>query len=111
NLSKGLWSVELTGKSNASAPGFLLFEGDERTELASYATHARQIVGETFGLTAQLTGIAAGDKALVGAAAGRIERAVLKVTGPDGSSESLAMFDDGLHGDGLAGDGVFGAGF
>lgn len=111
NLPKGMWSVELSTKSRAATPGFLLIEGDSRTELASYATHTRQLVGETFGLTAQLTGVDQGEKAVLGAGAGRIDRAQMKVTTPDGRSETFAMFDDGRHGDGAAGDGLFGAGF
>lgn len=111
NVAKGLWSLELTGMTKTNAPGFILLQGDDRTELASYATHRRQLVGESMGLTAQLTGIDAQGTAVMGAGAGWIERATLTVTYPDGSNQNFAMFDDGQHDDGLAGDGVFGASF
>lgn len=111
SLAKGQWSVELINKSRQAVPGFLLLEGDPATELASYATHRRQLVGEKMGLTAQLTGVDSHDKAVLGAGAGRIERATLKVTRPDGASETVLMFDDGQHDDGVAGDGLFGAAF
>ena len=111
NVAKGMWSIELTSKARLATPGYVLLEGDDRTELASYATHSRQIIGETLGLTAQLTGVDAQGKAILGPGAGRIDRATLNVTGPDGRSESFAMFDDGQHDDGAAGDGLFGAAF
>ena len=109
-LPKGAWQVEIIGPKKAQR-AFLLLEGDGDTELASHAWHGRQLVGETLGLTTQLTGVDGMGKALTGAAAGRIERAWINLTGPDGSSTTLPMFDDGLNGDGLAGDGVYGAGF
>ena len=111
NLSKGTWSISLASLSKNLGSGYLLLEGDTDTELASYATHSRQLVGETLGLTAQLTGMSAIGKAVTGPGAGRIERATLVVTGPDGQIESFPMFDDGLHADGAAGDGLFGAEF
>lgn len=112
NLPKGLWSLQLDGyAAKAGNPGFLLLEGDDRTELASYPGHRRQLVGETMNLTAQLTGVDAKGEAVVGFAAGWIERATLQVTAPDGSVENHVMHDDGLHDDGVAGDGIFGGGF
>lgn len=111
NLAKGTWSIELRSKARHSEPGFLLIEGDERTELASYATHSRQLVGETLGLTAQLAASDTQGEGVLGAAAGHIDRATLKVTGPDGQAADYPMFDDGQHADGAAGDGLFGAAF
>lgn len=111
NLAKGAWSLELSGNAKSGQRSFLLLEGDAGTELASYATHGRQVVGESLGLTAQLAGIDALGKAITGAGAGRIERATLTVTGPDGKVQSFAMFDDGKHDDGAAGDGLYGAAF
>lgn len=63
------------------------------------------------GLTAQLTAIDASEKALTGAAAGRIERATMEVTTPSGKIESHAMFDDGQHEDGAAGDSLYESSF
>lgn len=111
SLAKGVWSIELANTSRKAVSGFLLLEGDPATELASYATHRRQIVGETLGLTAQLTAVDARDNAMLGAKAGRIEHATLTVTRPDGVTETFPMFDDGQHEDGIAGDGLFGAAF
>ena len=111
NLAKGAWSLDLGSRAKSAGRNFLLIEGDAGTELASYATHSRQVVGETLGLTAQLAAIDAVGKARTGKQAGRIERATLNVTYPDGQNQSFAMFDDGLHDDGAAGDGLYGAGF
>lgn len=111
NLAKGAWSLDLGGSAKSAGRSFLLIEGDAGTELASYATHGRQVVGETLGLTAQLAAIDGAGKAATGPGAGRIERATLTVTGPDGRVETFAMFDDGKHDDGVAGDGLYGAGF
>ena len=111
NLAKGAWSLDLGGNAKSAGRNFLLIEGDAGTELASYATHSRQIVGETLGLTAQLASIDGAGKARTGKDVGRIERASLTVTGPDGKVEAFAMFDDGQHDDGVAGDGLYGAGF
>lgn len=110
SMPKGAWQVEVTGPKNAQR-AFLLLEGDADTELASHTWHGRQLVGETLGLTTQLTGVDGKGKALTGAAAGRIERAWINLTGPDGSTTTLPMYDDGLNGDGKAGDGIYGAGF
>lgn len=111
NLATGSWKIDLSGSAKAASQGYLLLEGSPSTELASYATHTRQLVGQRMGLTAQLTAIDASEKALTGAAAGRIERATMEVTTPSGKIESHAMFDDGQHEDGAAGDGLFGAAF
>lgn len=110
-VESGAWTLKIRAGAGAPQRGYVLIEGDERTELASYQTHTRQLTGERIGLAARLTATDARDKVLMGSAAGRIERAELRVTYPDGSVGVHAMFDDGLHGDGLAGDGVFGGDF
>jgi hypothetical protein len=110
-VENGAWSLKISATQGAPQRGFLLIEGNERTELASYQTHTRQLVGERIGLAARLTATDAQDKVLLGAAAGRIERAELRVTYPNGSVGLSPMFDDGLHADGAAGDGVFGGEF
>ena len=109
-LQNGQWTLKLRGAPGAN-DGFVLIEGDEATELASYQTHKRQLVGERLGVTALLTGTRADDSVLLGKAAGRIDSAVLRVTGPDGGIATYGMFDDGLHADGAAGDGLFGGDF
>ncbi len=98
NLQGDRWGIELRSGSNA-AGGFILVEGDADTELASYPTHTRQLVGERLGLTALLTS-SADDTVRVGKKAGGITEAVIRVTAPDGSQAQYAMFDDGHHDDG-----------
>lgn len=105
NLQGDNWGIELRGSANA-AGGYVLVEGDAATELASYQTHARQLVGERLGLTALLT-TTAGDAVSVGRKAGRIAEAVIRVTAPDGSQAQYAMYDDGRHDDGRANDGLY----
>ncbi len=111
NLASGSWQISLEGNAKAASQGYLLIEGSASTELASYPTHTRQLVGQVMGLTAQLTAIAPSEKAITGAGAGRIERAEMEVTSPSGKTHRVAMFDDGQHEDGAAGDGIFGAAF
>jgi hypothetical protein len=110
-VADGEWTISLSAKSASAGRGFLLVEGDAGTELASHLAHKRQRVGERIGVVAQLTATDAGEKVLMGGAAGRIESASLRVTAPDGSERIEAMFDDGLHADGIAGDGLFGGDF
>lgn len=110
-VPNGEWTLKLRAESGAAARGFVLIEGDERTELASYQTHKRQRLGERLGFTAQLTAVDEFETPLLGKAAGRIARAELRVTAPDGVIETHAMFDDGRHDDGSAGDGLFGGDF
>jgi len=108
-IQPGHWNLKIQGA--AGARGFVLIEGDPRTELSSYQTHARQLVGEKIGVAALLTGEGSKHDVTMGKAAGRIDSATLRVTFPDGRIESYAMFDDGLNGDGEAGDGIFGGSF
>jgi hypothetical protein len=116
-LQAGTWTLKLHAPAGASRKGFVLLEGDAGTELASYQTHRRQLVGERIGLAAVLSatgndddleGVAGID---LGKAAGRIDTAILRVTAPDGAISTFAMHDDGRHDDGAAGDGVFGGSF
>ena len=106
----GRWTLRLSAKGGEANDGYVLIEGDEATELSSYQTHKRQLLGERIGLAGVLS---VSDKAgtRLGAAAGRIDSATLRVTAPDGTVETFAMYDDGLHGDGLAGDGTVGGDF
>jgi len=109
-LASGNWRLQLKAGRNAPRDGYVLLEGDPATELASYQTHRRQLVGERIGVAALLTATA-GDDIKLASAAGRIDDARLRVTHPDGSIASYAMFDDGRHGDGAAKDGVYGGDF
>ena len=104
NLQGDRWGIELRGGSDA-AGGFVLVEGDADTELASYPTHTRQLVGERLGLTALLTS-SADDAVRVGRKAGGITEAIIRVTAPDGSQALYPMYDDGRHDDGRANDGL-----
>ncbi len=108
NLQGDRWTLSLRG--NTAGDGFILIEGDPATELASYPTHARQLVGERLGVTALLT-TSLDDNVRVGSKAGRIDQALLRVTAPDGSRTTYPMFDDGRHDDGVAGDGLFAGDF
>ena len=110
-VESGTWSLKISAAAGASKRGFLLMEGSDSTELASHQTHSRQLVGERIGLAARLTATDADEKVLMGDAAGRIDRAELRVTYPDGRVAVDAMFDDGAHDDGSAGDGVYGGDF
>lgn len=110
-VPSGEWTLKLRAEAGAPARGFVLIEGDERTELASYQTHKRQLLGERIGFTAMLTTVDEFERPLLGKAAGRITRAELRITAPDGTVETRAMFDDGAHDDGAAGDGLYGGDF
>ena len=109
NLQGDNWTLKLRSAS-AAKDGFILIEGDEATELASWQTHTRQLVGQRLGLTALLT-TSLDDKVRVGKTAGRINQAIIRVTGPDKMTATYPMFDDGRHDDGIAGDGLFGGDF
>ena len=109
NLQGDNWTLKLRSASGAK-DGFILIEGDEATELASWQTHSRQLVGQRLGLTALLT-TSADDKVRVGKTAGRINQAIIRVTAPDKTTATYPMFDDGQHDDGVAGDGLFGGDF
>jgi hypothetical protein len=106
-LHQGTWKLEVQAAGTAPRQGFLLVEGNPAVELSSHPSHLRFHAGGELGLTARLSAEIEGEIAL-GAAAGRIEEAYIRVTRADGSVEKVAMFDDGLHADGAAGDGVFG---
>ncbi|SFN58379.1 hypothetical protein SAMN05216289_13323 [Dokdonella immobilis] len=103
------WTLRLHG-SAGSRDGFVLVEGDQATELASYQTHTRQLTGQRLGLTALLT-TSNDERVSVGNTAGRITEASIRVTNPDRSIATYAMYDDGRHDDGVAGDGLFAGDF
>jgi hypothetical protein len=108
-LQGDTFTLRLRG-ATAGKNGYLLVEGDAATELASYQTHARQLVGQRLGLTALLTS-SLSDSVRVGNTAGRINQASIRVTAPDHSEATYPMFDDGQHDDGAAGDGLFAGDF
>jgi hypothetical protein len=110
-IASGVWTLKIAAAPGAPRDGFVLIEGDGSTELASYQTHRRQLVGERIGVAALLTATDAVDKVALGHAAGQVESARLRVTAPDGTVRTYAMADDGRHQDGAAGDGVYGAAF
>ncbi|MFC6840341.1 choice-of-anchor X domain-containing protein [Xanthomonas theicola] len=107
----GAWTLQL--RSNLSKPqqGYLMVEGDERTELASYLRNRHQLVGQPLTLNTVLGGSDARGRALLGAQVGRVKRAELRIIAPDGEERTVAMTDDGMHGDGEAGDGIYGSSF
>lgn len=109
NLKGDNWTLRLRAAAGAK-DGFVLIEGDQATELASWQTDRRQLVGQRIGLTALLT-TSADDSVRVGRMAGRISQAIIRVTAPDHGVANYPMFDDGRHNDGAAGDGLFAGDF
>jgi hypothetical protein len=108
-LEGDTWTLKLHSAAGAK-DGFVLIEGDQSTELASWQTHSRQLAGQRLGLTALLT-TSANDAVRVGNTAGRITQATIRVTAPDHSVTTYQMFDDGRHNDGAARDGLFAGDF
>lgn len=111
NIRSGDWSLKLSAGSAAATRGFVLLEGQSDTQLVSYATTTKQLVGERIGFVASLYGETADGDVLYGKSAGRVGSASLRVTYPDGNEQTLAMYDDGKHADGVAGDGIYGGDF
>lgn len=111
NAAKGMHTLTLRGSAGGAQRGFVLIEGDDATELASYQTHARQLRGERIGFAATLTHAELEGDIALGKAAGKVGSATLNVTAPGGNRASYPMFDDGAHADGAAGDGTFGGDF
>ncbi len=110
-VESGEWTVKLTAASGASPRGFVLVEGQSDTQLVSYQTHTRQLVGERIGFVASLYGETEQGDVLFAKAAGRVGSASMRVTTPSGAVRNLPMFDDGMHSDGIAGDGIYGGDF
>lgn len=111
NIQSGDWSLKLSAGSAAATRGYVLLEGQSDTQLVSYATTTKQLVGERIGFVASLYGETADGEVLYGKSAGRVGSASLRVTAPDGAEQTYAMYDDGLHADGRAGDGIYGGDF
>ncbi|KAB0532300.1 choice-of-anchor X domain-containing protein [Xanthomonas cissicola] len=107
----GAWSLTLQSSSPVAQRGYVLMEGDPRTQLASYLRTRQQQVGQSLTLNALLSGNDARGATLLTAQAGTIDQASLRVIDPQGGVRSLPMADDGKHGDGAAGDGVYGGTF
>jgi hypothetical protein len=107
----GEWTLQLRASTPQVQRGYLLMEGDERTQLASYPHDRQRQTGRPLALNAVLAGNSATGETRVGLDAGRIERAELRVIAPDGNVSTTAMADDGFHDDGAAGDGVYGGSF
>ena len=110
-IESGEWTVKLSAAQGASPRGFVLVEGQSDTQLVSYQTHTKQLVGERIGFVASLYGETEEGEILHAKAAGRVGSATLRVTTPSGEVQNLSMFDDGLHSDGAAGDGIWGGDF
>ncbi len=108
----GNWQVTLRASpGSTSHRGFLLIEGDQATELASYQTHRRQWPGERIGFVTMLSGTDRSGAVALGRSAGSVSAANLRVTAPDGTVVQSSMHDDGQHADGAADDGVYGGDF
>ncbi|UKE73250.1 choice-of-anchor X domain-containing protein [Xanthomonas graminis] len=110
--ANGSWTLTLRADGSAAQRGYLLMEGDGRTQLASYPSDRRQLHnGQRIGLTAMLGGSDRHGATTLATNAGRIREAQLRVTAPDGTVTQWPMADDGRHGDGAAGDGVYAGDF
>lgn len=109
-IETGVWSLNINSNGGAQRSGFVLLEGESNTQLVSYQSKFNQRVGQRIGFVATLSEQHGANVAL-GAEAGRVERASLRVTSPNGQVSTLGMFDDGRHNDGLANDGTFGGDF
>ncbi|WP_039448099.1 choice-of-anchor X domain-containing protein [Xanthomonas vasicola] len=107
----GNWSLTLQSASPVAQRGYVLMEGDKRTQLASYLRNRQQQVGQSLTLNALLSGNDASGATLLAAQAGKIDEASLRVIDPQGGIRNLPMADDGKHDDGAAGDGVYGGTF
>lgn len=110
-IESGDWTLKLNAANGASTRGFVLLEGSSDTQLVSYQTSTKQIVGERIGFVASLYGENDQGEVLFAKAAGRVGSANLRVTSPDGREQIHAMFDDGKHNDAAAGDGIYGGDF
>ncbi|MCD0245886.1 conditioned medium factor [Xanthomonas melonis] len=107
----GNWSLTLQSASPTAQRGYVLMEGDPRTQLASYPRDRQQLVGRSLTLNAMLSGNDARGATLLAAQAGQIDTASLRVIDPQGAVRMLPMADDGAHADGAAGDGIYGGNF
>ncbi|WP_017158657.1 choice-of-anchor X domain-containing protein [Xanthomonas phaseoli] len=107
----GAWSLTLQSSSPVAQRGYVLMEGDARTQLASYLRTRQQQVGRSLTLNALLSGNDVRGATLLTAQAGTIDQASLRVIDPQGGVRSVPMADDGKHDDGDAGDGVYGGTF
>ncbi|NYI17339.1 hypothetical protein FHR53_000640 [Xanthomonas arboricola] len=107
----GNWSLTLQSASPVAQRGYVLMEGDARTQLASYPRDRQQLVGKSLTLNAMLSGSDARGTTLLAGQAGQIDDASLRVIDPQGAVRVLPMADDGAHNDGAAGDGVYGGSF
>ncbi|MBS0464826.1 MAG: conditioned medium factor [Proteobacteria bacterium] len=112
SLPAGSWNITLRSNDpKASGRGYLLLEGDPATRLMSYPSGSHQFVGQNVQIAAVLSHLNANGTNLLGNAAGKIVRADLRVTAPDGTVWVYPMADDGRHGDGVARDGTWGGQF
>jgi hypothetical protein len=110
-IESGNWTLKLASSGDASRRGFVLIEGQSDTQLVSYQTSTKQLVGERIGFVASLYGESDQGEMLFAKAAGSVASASLRVTTPSGETMNLAMFDDGKHSDGRADDGIYGGDF
>lgn len=107
----GNWSLTLQSASPLAQRGYVLMEGDARTQLAAYPRDRQHLVGKSLTLNAMLSGSDARGATLLASQAGQIDTASLRVIDPQGAVRVLPMADDGAHDDGAAGDGVYGGNF
>ncbi|KTF32905.1 conditioned medium factor, partial [Xanthomonas vesicatoria] len=111
SAQSGDWSLTLQSASPVAQRGYVLMEGDPRTQLASYPRDRQQLVGKSLTLNAMLSGNDARGATLLAGQAGQIDDTSLRVIDPQGAVRVLPMADDGAHNDGAAGDGVYGGNF
>jgi len=110
NMQTGNWKVRITTDGEPEQfEGFILVSNKSKYQLTSYKTNADQIVDHNIHFVTQSTTNEKTIEALKDF--NPIDSADMTVSYPDGDTQKVRMFDDGLHGDNLANDGLFGGDF
>ncbi|MCI0393647.1 MAG: conditioned medium factor [Chloroflexi bacterium] len=111
--ASGVWQIQVTAggpRQGLTGPdGYLLLSGKSPYHLFTHLSSHELLAGRQLGLVTYLTYEPLGSGQGVPAPlTGHIRSAEMRLVAPDGTEQSLPMFDDGQHADGPAGDGVFG---
>ncbi|MCF6318331.1 MAG: conditioned medium factor [Proteobacteria bacterium] len=110
NMDTGNWNIRIkTDGEPEQFEGFILLSNKSKYQLTSYKTNLDQIVDRNIHFVTQSTSNEETIEVLK--SFNPINSAFMSVKYPDGSTQKLAMYDDGLNGDNLANDGIFGGDF